>query len=264
MKNMKSICCVIASVLMCVSIASCGQKKSSTDKKNETETTTEATTKANTIEMFAEKDPDAATKAPEEEKETEPAPAFDNAVAARSGDAFLAVNDSNWWIQYWGDKSDPLCYDAGVVHITGDGEYTVSVTTDTDGYRYATTQDTTDQLTPSGIGFAAVIIKDGATVLPDAVITIKDVKVNGESVELTKKNYTNTEEGNIRSNIFNEWVSDDALPSDAKSADGALYDGGNPTEINDGSYSAQIVNGSDFSNWKDIVVTFEVKGAGTL
>ena len=34
MKNMKSICCVIASALMCVSIASCGQKKSSTDKKN--------------------------------------------------------------------------------------------------------------------------------------------------------------------------------------------------------------------------------------
>ena len=77
---------------------------------------------------------------------------------------------------------------------------------------------------------------------------------------LLKKNYTNIETGNIRANIFNEYVSDDSLPKDAKAAEGALFEKGKPTDINDGNYSAQIVNKSDFDNWTNITVYFNVSG----
>ncbi len=208
--------------------------------------------------MVAQKDPDAVTTTVD--GTTEPAPEFDNAVEAKSGDAYLAINDNDWWIQYWGEKTDPLCYDAKVAHIEGNGEYTVSITTDTDGYRYATTKDVTDTIAPNGIGFAAVIIKDGEQLMPYATITVESVKVDGKEVKNEKKSYTNIEEGNIRSNIYNQWVSDNSLPADARCADGDLMDNGAPSAVNDGSYSAQLINEGEVKDWTTIEVTFMVSG----
>lgn len=190
-----------------------------------------------------------------------------DAVEAIAGDAYLAIADEAWEVQYLGNKdvngSDQLSYDAGVAHISGNGEYTVSVTADTNGFRYDETGDINEDYTIKGIGFAAVIIDNAEEVLPNAVITINSVKVDGRELELVKKSYTNTESGSVRANIFNEWVSDDGLPTDARCAEGALFENGDPsrpTAVNDGSYSAQIVDRSEFGEWKNVEVGFTVSG----
>ncbi|MBP5578531.1 MAG: hypothetical protein J6X56_03470 [Ruminococcus sp.] len=190
-----------------------------------------------------------------------------DAVEAVSGDAYLAITDESWEVQYLGNKdvngSEQLSYEAGVAHITGNGDYTVSVTADTNGFRYDETGDINGDYTINGIGFAAVIIDNAEEVLPNAIITINSVKVDGRELELKKKSYTNTESGSIRSNIFNEWVSDDCLPADARTAEGALftnYDVNTPSDINNGSYSAQIIDREEFSSWKNVEVGFTVSG----
>lgn len=192
---------------------------------------------------------------------------INDAVEAAAGDAYLAITDEAWEVQYLGNKdvngSEQLSYDAGVAHIKGNGEYTVSVTADTNGFRYDETGDINGEYTIKGIGFAAVIIDNAEEVLPNAVITINSVKVDGKELELRKKSYTNTESGSIRANIFNEWVSDDALPADARTAEGALFENGDiskPTAVNDGSCSAQIIDRSEFAEWKNVEVGFTVSG----
>lgn len=190
-----------------------------------------------------------------------------DAVDAVSGDAYLAIADESFSVQYLGDKDDhknnQLSYDAGIAHIEGNGDYTVSVTADTNGFRYDTTGDINGEFVVKGLGFAAVIIDDAEKAMPNAVITIKGVKVDGKDIEIAKKSYTNTESGSVRANIFNEWVSDDSLPSDARSADGALFNNGDsasPSDINDGGFSAQIVSREDFAEWKNVEVSFTVSG----
>lgn len=192
---------------------------------------------------------------------------INDAVEAVSGDAYLAIVDEAWEVQYLGNKdengSEQLSYDAGVAHITGNGDYTVSVTADTNGFRYDETGDINGDYTIKGIGFAAVIIDNAEEVFPNAVITINSVKVDGRVLELRKKSYTNTESGSVRANIFNEWVSDDSLPGDARTAEGALfinYDTSNPSPVNDGSYSAQIIDREEFGSWKNVEVSFTVSG----
>ncbi len=192
---------------------------------------------------------------------------INDAVEAAAGDAYLAITDEAWEVQYLGNKddngSDQLSYDAVVAHIKGNGEYTVSVTADTNGFRYDETGDINGEYTIKGIGFAAVIIDNAEEILPDAVITINSVIVDGRELELKKKSYTNTESGSIRANIFNEWVADDALPADARSVEGALFENNDfskPTVINDGSYSAQIIDRAEFAEWKNVEVRFTVSG----
>lgn len=260
MNAKKILSCLLVSAMMCGVLASCGDSDSSSSSEK-AETTTEATTEAETT-TEAEEEADA-------EAEDEPEAVaiddveFEDAVVAESGDAYLAIVDEQWWIQYWGENDKPLTYDAGVCHIDGNGDYTVSVTADTNGFRFDTTGDATDQYIPAGLSFAAVIIKDGETETPNAIITINSVKVDGNEVELTKKGYTNTEDGAIRSNIYNSYVSDDSLPGDARTTDGALFtDGDNkqPSDINDGGFSAQIVDPAAFTEWTTVEVNFTVSG----
>ena len=56
-----------------------------------------------------------------------------DAVDAVSGDAYLAIADEGFNVQYLGDKdenkSNQLSYDAGIAHIKGNGDYTVSGST---------------------------------------------------------------------------------------------------------------------------------------
>ncbi|WP_024861001.1 hypothetical protein [Ruminococcus flavefaciens] len=242
--DIRKITAAAAALAMLFGAASCSSK----DKKSS------STTKA----------PEPATEAASETIEGVDA---NDAVDAVSGDAYLAIADESFSVQYLGDKDDhknnQLSYDAGIAHIEGNGDYTVSVTADTNGFRYDTTGDINGEFVVKGLGFAAVIIDDAEKTMPDAVITIKGIKVDGRDIELAKKSYTNTESGSVRANIYNEWVSDDGLPADARSAEGALFNNGDtnsPTEVNDGSFSAQIVSRDDFAQWKNVEVSFTVSG----
>ena len=260
MNTKKFLSCLLASAMMCGVLVSCGDSDDSSKSSESKQTTTEATTEAETTK--AETDEQDATSEPQAVAvdDTE----FEEAVEPESGDAYLAIADSQWWIQYMGTKEGQLTYDAGVAHIDGNGDYTVSVTADTNGFRYDTTGDVNDQYVPSGCVFSAVIIKDAEELMPNDIITVNSVKIDGNEVELAKKSYTNTEDGCIRSNIFNSYVEDNALPGDARTADGALFvDGDNtqPSDINDGSYSAQIVDESAFNDgWTTVEVNFTVSG----
>lgn len=258
----------MVSALVCGCFASCGSKDKKNKSKNKgnesSSSVVEATTENpyfhiddNNIDIIAQEDEISAMEATTKD---ENAPEFDNAVEVKSGDIFLALDCDEWWVQYWGSKDDPLCYSAGTETIDGNGQYTVSLTTDTEGFRYAMNQNTDESFTPGNIGMATVIIKDGAEVCPDAVITVDSVSVNGEPVELTKKSYTNTESGSIRANIYNEWVSEDSIPKDARTVNGPLFEYGNKTDINDGSYAAILVDKEKFSNWTNITVTVTVSG----
>lgn len=251
----KLIACLILSAMVCGTIASCGDSESSS------------------VESSSESATEAATEAPteaEEESESESAPQavetedieFEDAVVAESGDAYLAIVDSQWWIQYWGTDEHPLTYNAGVVPITGNGDYTVSVTTDTNGYRFDTTGDANDSgAVASGLQFLAVMIKDGEELFPGAVITVNSVKVNGSEIPMSTKAYTSSDDGKeTRCNLYNQWVSEPS--ADGRSVDGLLYgeDGETAADFL-GDYSAQSISPDDFADgWTDVVVDFTVSG----
>jgi hypothetical protein len=186
-------------------------------------------------------------------------------VTAGSGDAYLAIADKDLKMQYLGgnDENNQLTFDAGVVHIEGNGDYKVSVNADTKGFRYRATGDPDKDYKPKGLEYAAVIINDGEAAVPDAVITIKKVKVDGKDMKLEKKSFTYNDAGKLRANIFNEWISDDGLPEDARCDKGALfnnYDNSSPSDINDGSYSAQLVDTGAFDEWTKVEVEFSISG----
>lgn len=257
MKKLLSL--AVLSALICGTAASCGSSDSSSSSSSSSESATEAPTEAATTEAAEEATTEAAVAVAVDDVE------FEDAVAAESGDAYLAIVDDQWWIQYWGKNEDMLTYDAGVVPITGNGDYTVSVTADTNGFRFDTTGDVNDQYTPSGLSFMSVMIKDGETKFPGAVITVNSVKIDGKELTLSGKPYTSSDDGiETRANLYNEWVEPDKLPEDARCADGPLYtgEGDNLTPAaNIGDYTPQAVNKDDFNNgWTTVEVNFTVSG----
>ena len=110
---MKKLTTILTAVVMCTALGSCSNK----DKKE------------NSV----------SSSIPEATRPTDPY--IDDAVEAKSGEVYLAVADSQWKAQYLGTNdgigTSTLSYDAGVVEITGNGDYTVSVNADTEGFRYA-------------------------------------------------------------------------------------------------------------------------------
>jgi ABC-type Fe3+-hydroxamate transport system substrate-binding protein len=246
MKNTKIFACILASMMACAAFTACGSESSSSTSDSSSEAS-----ESSAADVDAEEE---VTDAPLEEVEV---PEFEDAIAAESGDAYLAIVDGQWWVQYWGsidDDGSMLAYDAGVVPITGDGDYTVSVTADTSGFRYDTTGDANGDYTPSGCSFAAVMVKDGTTLYPDMAIEITSIKIDGNDVDLTSKNFTSSDDGvEMRANIYNEWVTD--LPEDAHDANGAVTDAS--------AYSAQIVDPAAFADgWTTVEVNFTVTGTG--
>ncbi|MBR4509449.1 MAG: hypothetical protein IKP25_02045 [Ruminococcus sp.] len=240
----KIIACIAASAMLLSISASCGSK----DKKG-----SEAVSSADTQSATAGK---AAVSLDDVELE-------DN-IAAASGDAYLSVIDKQNWIKYFGDQwnekedKNQLAFNAGIAHITGNGDYTVSVDADTKGFRFAATSDPDDQYTPMGLKIMSVCIKDGETQLPGAVITIKTVRVDGREVELGSKAYISTDDGaETKAFLFNSWKSEP--PVDSRTAEGALYTGGEPNELFS-QYSANVVSEADFSEWTKIEVDFTVSG----
>lgn len=247
------ISCIILSAMICSCFASCGDKS---NKKNNSPT---AQGEVN-INVPAEKDPNATE--PPSAKSTEGVE-FEDSVAARSGDAYLAIVDGKWQTQYWGKNDDPetamLSYDAGVVPITGNGDYTVSVTADTKGFRYITTGDPEGECTPEGLSFMSVMISDGEKLFPESVITVNSVKVDGKEIDMKAKAYTSSDDGKeTRANLYNEYVS--VPPKKARTADGALYDANEKALPVCGDYSAQVVDTADFDKWTTVEVNFTVSG----
>lgn len=265
MKMKKLLAFLLASGMMCAAFTACGDDDSSSETESSvTEESSEAEESSVTEESSdAEASSDADASENESSVRQVQTQEFEEAVVPQSGDAYLSVVDGQWWLQYFGNDTDYLTYDAGVVPITGNGDYTVSVTCDTDAIRYDTTGDANGELVANGSAFMAVQILDGADVCPNAIITINSVKVDGAEIALTKQSYTNTEtaevggeeHNNIRANIYNEWVSDDALPDDARSAEGNL------SELADTSaYSAQIIDNTQIGDWTTIEVDFTISG----
>lgn len=246
----KIIACLVLSAMVCGVFASCGDKEESSSGS---EPATEATTEEATEEATEEEEPPVAANADDVE--------FEDAVVAESGDAYLAIVDSQWWIQYWGgnDEKNPLTYNAGVVPITGNGDYTVSVTADTNGFRFDTTGDPNDQYVPGGLEFMAVMIKDGETLFPGAVITVNSVKIDGNEIELRSKNYTSSDDGiETRTNLYNHWVSEPS--ADGRSVEGNLYDAdGNALDFT-ADYTPHVVDPEDFTEWTTVEVDFTISG----
>lgn len=259
----KLISCLVLSAMICGCFASCGSEESSEAEKDSSSVaeTTEAPTEAETeaeVEATDAPDEESVPQAVVTDVEVEPS------IAAESGDAFIYINDGQFWIGYDGTNDNAnmtmLTYNAGVVPITGNGDYTASLTTDTVGFRLDTTGDANDDsCVPGGMSFMALIIKDGMTTCPDAVITINEIRLNGEAIPMSAKNYTSSDDGKeLRSNIYNGWVN--SLPGDAKSAEGALMDeDGNPLDAA-AAYSPQIVSPDDFTEWKSVEVDFTISG----
>lgn len=255
-KTKKVLAFLLAAMMMSAAFTACGDSEDSSK---------ESSSKAESSEESSEEE---SSETSDEASDAESTPQqvpqgdFEEAVAVKSGEAYLSMVDSQWRLQYTGSDSDYLCYDAGVVPITGNGEYTVSVTCDTDAARFNTTGDVNGDLVASGTAFMAVQIMDGATATPNAVIEVTSVKTDGTEVPLTKKSYTNTEEteingekhNNIRSNIYNQWASDDKI-ADARSAEGNISDLADKS-----AYSATILDPSAIGDWKTVEVTFNITG----
>ena len=145
--------------------------------------------------------------------------------------AYLMYANADWSAQFWGTEDSAV--KATVATVDGPGTYTVGLDfTETEAGEAA------------GLAFAAVGITTGEKTFNGYFIDIKDIKVNGESIEVGK-GYTSSDDGIVtRMNIYNEWVS--ALPSDARRADGDLEDA-----------SWIIVNIDDFAAVKTVEVTFD-------
>ncbi|MBQ8724177.1 MAG: hypothetical protein IJY74_00720, partial [Oscillospiraceae bacterium] len=170
-------------------------------------------------------------------------------VIAQSGEAYLAVADGQWYTQYWGDDSGLLTYGAVVPEITGNGSYTVGVTSSTEGFQYEVTGDTNGDYKPSGCSFMSVIVKDGTTLYPNMAIEITSIRVNGTEIPMLAKNYTSSDDDvEMRSTIFKKYVTE--LPVDAHDANGPVTD--------NTAYSAQIIDVSQIGEWTDIEVDFTV------
>ncbi len=240
---MKKILTCILAVAFCFSLTACSKSKlKSVPKPKPTTQATQAPT--------------------ESRKDTDPY--FKDSVLAEKGEAYLAIVDSEWKAQYWGNNDDPtncsLSYKAGIAEINGNGDYTVSVTTDTEGFRNNISGDSENtSFTPKGVEFMAVIIKEGEKKYPNAVITVNEIRVDGNAVEMTAKPYTSSDDGiETRANIVNRYTSQPA--PDARSTEGKLYDdAGNPTDFCK-DYAPQVVADEAFETWNTIEVDFTVSG----
>lgn len=240
----KILATLMAISMMAISMTACGGDSSTTSEDTTTTTTTSAEAENDTNEDATSSDDTSETSDTAQETTAFVLP---EGVTAEDGDAYLAFGDAQWWLQYSGEDMQPLSYGATVVHIDGDGTYTVALD--------ANNEDAVSMNgigTVSGCAFCAVIIKNGEALFPNQAtsITIDKITIDGVDVELTSKNYSNYEDGNLRSNIFNSYVSE-APTTDVWTADGSL----------DG-ISAQIVPETAFANFSKIEVTFTISGSG--
>lgn len=241
--NKKIFSVLCASAMLMSICTACGDS-------SKAESTAEESSAAETS-AAAEQSSAAETAAPVVAEDIE----FEDQVIAKDGDAILAIVDGQWYVQYWGESKDILTYDAGIVHINGDGDYTVSVNVGTKGAQFDITGDPENGYQCEGLSFACIKVIDGTTLFPDMSIEVKEIRVDGKPIELTAKNYTSSDDGKeMRANIFNSYVNH--FPDDAHTADGAVTG-------DFGEYSAQIVDTAAFAKWTTVEVDFTVTGTGS-
>ena len=168
-------------------------------------------------------------------------PAKAESLEGRSTKAYLAYADAAWTYQNWGAQEDETTgIKVTAADINGDGDYTVGL--DFTG---------TEAGKAEGLAFSAVIIDNGKGLFPNAVITVNEVKVNGEAIDVAKT-YTSSDDGKeLRSNLYNEWVTE--LPVDAKTADGDLTDA-----------TPKAVSVDAFASVETVEVSFSVSSIDTL
>ena len=142
--------------------------------------------------------------------------------------AYLMYADAAWANQYWYDGNEyPVTATTAV--IDGAGTYTVGLEFNEPA---------------QGLAFAAVGIVNGEKTFNGYFIDVKEVKINGEAIQLGK-GYTSSDDGvTTRENLYNEWVGE--IPADARRADGDLE-----------GVSAVIVDKEAFVDVKTVEVTFD-------
>jgi hypothetical protein len=142
--------------------------------------------------------------------------------------AAVVIASADWAVSYWNDGNESPVV-AKNAEIKGEGTYTVGL-------------EFPEAFT--GIAFAAVKLNNGNIAYPGYFIDVKEVKVNGEAIELGKGYTSSDDKIEMRSNLFNEWVTE--LPSDARRADGDL-EGAAPV----------VVDPAAFTDVKSIEATFD-------
>ena len=188
---------------------------------------------------------------------------LETSVGAASGDLYLSITNGDMSIQYNGNNTDPkhtmLSYNAVTAPITGNGDYTVGVTADTKGFRFDVTGDENDtSVLPEGLQYLAVVYKEGKKLNPNAVITVKAVRVDGQEIPFKAKAYTASDDGtDLKANVYNEWA--DSPSPNALSADGPLYNNGEPAAFA-GEYSPSIVDTDSFAKWTNVEIDVTVSG----
>ena len=242
----KLFAALCASAMVLAACTACGGS-STPESSSKTESSAAETSAPETTAAPAETAATAAA-APVEEVD------FEDPVEPAEGDAFLYINDGQFYVSYNGTADSLLTYAAGCPSITGDGKYTVSVDAGTKGCQFDIGGDPNGDYQCEGVAFAAVIVKGGTTLYPNMSINIDEIRVDGKAAKLTAKNYTSSDDGKeMRANIYNSWVN--SFPDDAHTADG-------PVTGEFGEYSSQIIDMADFSKWQKIEVDFTVTGTG--
>ncbi|MCR4735572.1 MAG: glycoside hydrolase family 5 protein [Treponema sp.] len=158
------------------------------------------------------------------------------------GIGYLMYSDASWGVTYSvGDEYKPSSKTKGLkaidAEITGPGTYSLAL-------------DFSEMKAgkASGFAFCAIGIENGEALFPGYAIDIKEIKVNGKSVELSAKGYTCSDNGKTtRINLVNDWVS--SVPkAGIRTPDGNL----------DGVKAVILDKGAGvFKNMKKIEITFE-------
>ncbi|MBE5815824.1 MAG: hypothetical protein E7320_11595 [Clostridiales bacterium] len=145
--------------------------------------------------------------------------------------AYIMFADSAWAVQYWLDGNEYAGVTANNATVEGPGTYTAGLTFETPA---------------TGVAFAALGIKTGEKTFPGHLINIKEVKINGEAVEVAKGYTSSDDQIETRMNLYNEWVTE--LPTDlsVRSWDGTT-EGAAPI----------IIAKEAFAEVKSIEITFD-------
>ncbi len=164
-----------------------------------------------------------------------PAQAAVDVDALADGTAYLSINNSDW-----------ADFDAEYTNaeITGDGQYTVSMFA-------AAPQDLAQ--------FNALQVKNGESFMgTGSILTVDEIKLNGETIELQGDSYTCSADGagiDTRVNLYNEWNSpvdaDGVVAEDVRAA-------GDPAAC-----TAMLWTADQLTGVSSIEVTFTVSAFGT-
>ena len=146
--------------------------------------------------------------------------------------AYIMYANADWSVSYWNDGAETPVV-ALNAPLMGEGTYTVALDF-----------TKTEAGSAAGLAFTAVGIKGGETYYPGYCIDVKEIKVNGEAIQIGKAYTSSDDKIETRANLYNEWVA--ALPEDARRADGNL-DGAAPI----------IVDKEAFADVKTVEVTFD-------